>query len=191
MSKLKMPRLLIFFLSCFMISSGAVSAEETPCSDPLECVYTALNALQKRDAEVTALQGQVAKLMSRVGDLEKVIHPLQGSVVAFELNDCPDPWESYEKAQGRFIRGADPTGRTDRDPDSPRLAGDIQGHALQDHYHSHSRIDLPQNDRGLPNKSEDNDGTYITLQTTGPKGASVDPQETRPVNVALTFCILR
>lgn len=112
-----------------------------------------------------------------------------GAVVAFALEQCPTPfWEEYQPAYGRFVRGVDRSNNP-IDPDGDRAVGSFQDHALQAHTHTHTRIDLPCNDCGLPNKSEDNDGRFMSASTSEPIGANVNDQETRPSNVALLYCI--
>jgi len=46
---------------------------------------------------------------------------LNGSIVAFSLEACPEGWEAYAPAAGRFIRGI-----AKDDPDGIRPAGSIQ-----------------------------------------------------------------
>jgi len=121
-----------------------------------------------------------------VNHLKKAYPEFDKSIIAFNSQDCPDGWKPYERAYGRVIRGIDLMGTTD--PDGTRVPGHHQEDAIQQHYHSYTRIDLPRNDQGLPNKSEDNDGQFIGQTTSGVVGARVSERETRSKNVALLYC---
>jgi len=107
-----------------------------------------------------------------------------GLVASFSTTSCPSGWSEYAPAYGRFIRGIDNSGGN-IDPSGKRVPGSVQADQFEAHSHtySYSRFGHQYNDRGLPNKSEDNDGAQIT-DTTSSQGG----KETRPKNVALLFC---
>jgi hypothetical protein len=116
-----------------------------------------------------------------------------GLVVAFAASTCPAPWTVYQPAQGRFIRGLDPSGANDPDG-ALRSVGSVQSDGVANHTHTmgvkggDSTTMVPGGaTQRLPNFVNDGWGG-------GPK-KETDPNtngisETRPKNVALLFCTL-
>lgn len=106
------------------------------------------------------------------------------AVVSFDAETCPQGWRLYEKAFGRFVRGIDPTGSEDVDPDGHRSPGDPQGDAVGTHQHP-----LPREVWGLSGSGSN------PAAVDGGGGAGVvatedyQSPETRPKNVALLYCI--
>ena len=83
--------------------------------------------------------------------------------------------------QGRFIRGSSPDAAVD--PDGPRVAGSGQADEFASHIHTlDSATDFSGGGARGGRTSAANQGFITPIQATG--GA-----ETRPVNVALTYCI--
>lgn len=117
---------------------------------------------------------------------------IETAVISFAAKECPNGWQEYTPAYGRFIRGIDKHRNTD--PDGLRVPGSEQGDALQNHRHKHGSSEWP------------NGGMYNTVRSqfaggnenhkTGdfgikePVGENVRiADETRPKNIALLFCI--
>lgn len=112
-----------------------------------------------------------------------------GAVVAFNAEVCPDGWEEFEKAYGRFVRGIDKSGGR-VDPDGQRLPGVLQEDTFESHQHAerpaagtnwYTLYDRTQG--SWPNEKEGNSSPSDATQT----GATGD-SETRPKNVALLYC---
>lgn len=131
----------------------------------------------------------------------------EGEVSAFHLSDCPDGWTIADGTngapdlRGRFIRGLDNMGGTAAgvDPESGRALGSEQDDRFQGHWHWRNNTQLPEHDM-----RDGSTGVYsfglgcchsMGLLQTGDAvsdGAHGDPRvasETRPVNVALIYCM--
>lgn len=104
-----------------------------------------------------------------------------GTISAFASTTCPTGWSEYTPARGRFLRGID--NGAGNDPDGTRAVGSVQGDELRSHSHN------PAN------------GAYFLTSGNGSAGVqsgagfqqigattSVGGAETRPKNVAVTFC---
>lgn len=128
------------------------------------------------------------------------------SVVAFAASKCPNGWNEFKPAQGRFIRGIDKTGNN-IDPDGTRLLRDLQDDSTKipnniqitnDGNHSHPITQIrgafiSGNQRkagqewstpgmfGGHHPVTDNSGSHS-------HGVSGGAAETRPKNVALLYC---
>jgi len=128
-----------------------------------------------------------------------------GAVIAFHLSECPEGWAIADgdngtpDLRGRFIRGVDDagSGAAGVDPDGVRAIGTIQLDAFQSHLHW----------RHLSHESEGvfigGGGQNVTMGWSGligvdrtgepsTHGAYGNPrvaEETRPVNVALIYCM--
>jgi hypothetical protein len=101
---------------------------------------------------------------------------------------CPDGWGRWEKADGLFLRGWDPNGRYDDKTREP--GGDPQLDSLQEHVHGDpvtpSSHHIPDSGSGV------NRPIVSKTETLGidkeHHNARVS-DETRPVNIAVVFCI--
>lgn len=114
------------------------------------------------------------------------------AVVAFDLSQCPEGWEQYSLAAGRFLRGIDPAGAIDM-PNRP--PGDTQADAFQGHTHSlHGVVSKTHGPNNQHPNGYENGGYGLTVASTS--GADSDASfgqprastETRPANVAVLFC---
>lgn len=126
----------------------------------------------------------------------------KGSVIAFASNKCPNGWNEYKEAYGRFVRGLDKSGQG-IDPQQNRQISSLQNdifkahtHGVTDHGHTHNMGGYAQSgniyDSGggrsawayysAPNKQVSMSHANVSIQNSG--GA-----ETRPKNVALLYCI--
>lgn len=114
----------------------------------------------------------------------------KGAVLAFNLSECPETlgWNEYEPARGKFIRGIDPTGSNEIDPDGKRAPGSSQEDEFKDHTHG-VRVAYAL--------GGDNTHQYYSLAAPPPKISGEEEGhikskgglETRPKNVALLYCI--
>lgn len=104
-----------------------------------------------------------------------------GAVVAFNLEICPEGWDDYTPAYGRFIRGIDKSG--DKiDPDGRREHGNTQEDSLKRHSHTvNGNSGYHKNGSDGSGEQENNTAT-VTTSVTG------NSHETRPKNVALLHC---
>lgn len=127
----------------------------------------------------------------------------EGAVMAFYLTSCPDGWAPADGTngtpdlRGQFIRGRDDvgTGPAGMDPSGVRAIGNMQADAFQGHRHSGNNLMA-----WIQNQYGDHVGGP-NPQVDGPIGAVGDPtsdgsngtprtaNETRPKNVALTYCM--
>ena len=140
--------------------------------------------------------GKLAKqIESANAALEATNSSLRSSVTAFASATCPLGWDEYKPAYGRFIRGIDKIGGTD--VEFNRTFGSLQLDAFQAHNHEFSSpVTLKAHG---PNSQAPhgymNGGYGLPIQKTDkivdfPPHGSVRPStETRPVNVALLYCI--
>lgn len=107
---------------------------------------------------------------------------LKGSVIAFEASSCPNGYQPYTKAFGRFVRGLDLDGEIDPD----RTVGDLQEDELAAHTHQQEVL-RPANHRAA-RRANERFNAYerrpIQRVATGSSGGA----ETRPKNVALLYC---
>ena len=123
------------------------------------------------------------------------------SVVAFNLEKCPQGWDEFKPAYGRFVRGVDRSGNS-VDPEKERTVSSLQEdemrshtHAVNDPGHSHGMGPFSQpgnifdsgNNRSAwsyyssPNMLTSSSKSNISIGNSG--GA-----DTRPKNVALLYC---
>lgn len=102
-----------------------------------------------------------------------------GTIVAFAAASCPSGWSEYTAARGRFLRGID--NGAGIDPDGTRSPGNAQADAFATHAHS-AGITNSTTGGGYLRQGDATGGTgsYSTTFTGG--------NETRPKNVAVTFC---
>ncbi|CAO4176017.1 hypothetical protein [Methylorubrum populi] len=131
---------------------------------------------------------------SRADDLQSQLDKLKKSIVGFEAETCPDGWEAYEPAYGRFLRGINPSG-SPVDPDGRRAAGSHQDDAIASHAHSvgtsgadsFSMAPGGATQRLAHFKPPADAFSGGPAKETGATGSS----ETRPKNVAVLFCRLK
>ena len=118
-----------------------------------------------------------------------------GTIAAFASASCPTGWSEYTAARGRFLRGIDNGAGVD--PSGTRAPGNQQADAFQQHRHD-MHGNYTNNETG---------STYVAPTGSGWWYNNVDPHqamggateagsgsprtstETRPANVAVTFCI--
>ncbi len=127
-----------------------------------------------------------------------------GSIVAFAASSCPNGWSEYTASRGRFLRGID--NGAGLDPSGTRVPGGQQADTLQDHGHKNNYTTNSSYD-GYGNAGHGWNSNFATayregtsdvnppfiqgVSTYAPTGATGAPRvssETRPVNVAVTFC---
>jgi hypothetical protein len=105
-----------------------------------------------------------------------------GTISAFASTTCPTGWSEYTPARGRFLRGID--NGAGNDPDGTRAPGSTQVDMFKSHSHgipnghndqAFSSYEGVQTNQSVYNKTES-----VTDSTGGP--------ETRPKNVAVTYC---
>lgn len=127
-----------------------------------------------------------------------IIAAPEGAVVAFNLGACPEGWAPADgtngtpNLQGMFVRGRDVPGTTD--PDGTRALAASQQDAFQGHIHQISVATNPSFVGTYAGKSDNTNGDGSLLTTTSPStdGTNGTPRianETRPKNVALTYCM--
>lgn len=136
---------------------------------------------------------QIAALQERLTRAEGALTTLQNSVVAFDSKACPAGWVEYAPAYGRFVRGLD-RGETKQDPDGLREPGSVQASAVGRHTHS---VDAP-----FPYAGAAKNATAFVVGPAGVSylriGAKTEQgtakadglaPESRPINVALLYCV--
>jgi hypothetical protein len=114
-----------------------------------------------------------------------------GTIAAFASTSCPTGWTEYTPARGRFLRGIDNGAGVD--PSGTRAPGNQQADAMQGHIHSTSfNAAVAGNTffgQGAPVvqavAASPNTGPPVSDGTNGTPRTST---ETRPSNVAVTFC---
>lgn len=107
----------------------------------------------------------------------------EGSVVAFALSSCPNGWQEYKPAYGKFIRGIDKSG--DKiDPDGYRNPGDPQEDTVGSH--SHTFPTLVHGSRGGTISTGD---APISDKRSDYEISDEKENESRPKNVACLYCI--
>lgn len=119
-----------------------------------------------------------------------------GAIMAFDLAVCPTGWSAYTAAQGRFLRGIDPSGL--QDIDGVRTAGSLQSSQIQDHQHNMFAGNGAMGSGIVGNASGywgSNTGTsghgqsgFVAQIPGSPTRATATPTETRPANVAVLYC---
>lgn len=114
----------------------------------------------------------------------------QGTIAAFALSSCPNGWSEYTPARGRFLRGID--NGAGLDPNGTRAPGNLQADAFQGHWHEYVG-DSPGGSSGPTNTSAHATSGAAATVVQNPTSDGVDgtprtSSETRPVNVAVTFC---
>jgi hypothetical protein len=132
-------------------------------------------------------QGQIPSPTIAVinSEIQAFMNSLNGAVLAFNSEKCPDGWEPYKEAYGRFLRGIDPTGSKNIDPGGRRKAGTTQEDAFRRHAHD-TRLGYSQGTAG-PNYAM----PYMSPTATPEKlpFSFEGNDETRPKNVAVLYCL--
>lgn len=116
-----------------------------------------------------------------------------GTISAFASTTCPTGWSEYIPARGRFLRGID--NGAGNDPSGLRAPGNVQADLLASHTHTAYASNNDRNDaatQGWPV----NNNHYTFRSSDRPREYAIDSQaigqaggaETRPKNVAVTFC---
>jgi hypothetical protein len=112
-----------------------------------------------------------------------------GTIMAF-AGTCPAGWTEYTAARGRFLRGID--NGAGIDPSGTRAAGSTQADAFQGHFHSETGTFMSPQPGGAGQSSGGGaafGAPVIGAPTSdGTNGTPRTATETRPVNVAVTFC---
>lgn len=121
---------------------------------------------------------------------------LSNTVLAVRATTCPLGFVPWVEGQGRFLRGIDPTGKID--PDGVRAPGSVQAGDIQSHRHG---ITAPANRTGNPSEAVDSTpqsqaGLSTRNYWRGNRAATANEQtqtvggpETRPANIAVSFCV--
>lgn len=114
-----------------------------------------------------------------------------GTISAFASTTCPTGWSEYTAARGRFLRGID--NGAGNDPDGTRAPGATQGDSIIAHNHAvfgSTSFGATGGGFGLKNSTSGgqgsgyNDGSVFSV----PTGSAGGSTETRPKNVAVTYC---
>ncbi len=128
----------------------------------------------------------------------------EGAILAFFLDSCPEGWAPADGTngtpdlRGRFVRGRDNvgTGAAGNDPSGSRSIGDAQSDAFQGHYHdvSSGNLNFQTTGGGGGNLTTGGGSGGISPLTGSPSsdGTNGTPRtssETRPKNIALTYCM--
>lgn len=126
----------------------------------------------------------------------------EGAVMAFYLATCPEGWAVADGTggtpdlRGQFIRGRDDagTGPAGVDPAGSRAIGDVQLDAFQGHWHQFTlnaaMVNIGAATHGSGAGPFSNALTEVGNPITdGVNGTPRAASETRPRNVALTYCM--
>ena len=102
-----------------------------------------------------------------------------GSIVAFAASSCPAGWAEYTPARGRFLRGID--NGAGNDPAGTRAPGNVQADMVGPHNH---QLAVSMGTSGGYGIRDAGDAT----STGAPWTHNNSGTETRPKNVAVTYC---
>jgi hypothetical protein len=133
---------------------------------------------------IPADMDRLSEMESRLEDLEyklKINTP-QNIIVAVASDSCPDGWEDYAPAYGRFLRGIDKSNQG-IDPDGIRPHGTLQADIIKTHQHNY--VASGRRDKSSDGGREDHAWGAANYTTSANTGAGT---ETRPKNVALLYC---
>lgn len=129
----------------------------------------------------------LALVMLLSGASFAVCHPIPtGAVIAFNSAQCPQGWEEYSLAYGRFIRGID-RGETKVDPEGERDPGSRQEDQFSSHSHTRPR-DVYDAGGGLDSSWVAHSRYFGYGHSNPPATGKAGGSETRPDNVALLYC---
>lgn len=106
-----------------------------------------------------------------------------GTIAAFASTTCPTGWSEYTAARGRFLRGID--NGAGNDPDGTRAPGATQADLVGAHTHT-LRIGQTYGSGGLIGWNIATTSSYTDAEN---NIMSSGGAETRPKNVAVTFCV--
>lgn len=178
-------------------SSGSLHCTRTNKKKPAYVHIVRTNSIQSmtipwgayndKDMPINTLKSLETKYNRLIEENTLLRNSLKNSVVAFARKSCPNGWDEYKLAYGRFIRGIDKRTHELDDPDGTRKIGDLQGDrfASHDHKQRYQNIKGNYNSNGKHMLTSVRDGS-TTGQTTTSEGYKY---ETRPKNVALLYCI--
>ena len=96
-----------------------------------------------------------------------------GAIIAFDLDKCPDGWEEFLSAEGRFLRGKD-------HDEVPRQLGGSD-------KHTHAASTTASGARA----GVDNDDDHSVSTSNHNHAVKVEEQENVPEYVAVLFCRLK
>lgn len=105
-----------------------------------------------------------------------------GTIAAFASTTCPTGWSEYTAARGRFLRGID--NGAGNDPDGTRAPGGTQADLVGSHTHT-LRIGQTYGSGGIIGWNIATTSSYTDSENILASGGA----ETRPKNVAVTFCV--
>ena len=169
------------------------------CESKYRCLQQILRPLLRRITLIkNIIIGVVASIVTTLlllagglnGSKEIDIIIPKNSVIAFSQEKCPKGWKDFKPAYGRFVRGID-RNKVTLDPEGERTANSLQLDSLRKHKHTTTGLkQYPSwNSQELTGKPTDfasamkpSVGGYAEISLTGDK-------ETRPINVALLYCI--
>lgn len=113
-----------------------------------------------------------------------------GTISAFASTTCPVGWSEYTPARGRFMRGID--NGAGNDPAGTRSPGATQGDAYQAHHHvyyGNTGTGTTGGGFGIQGSASVLGSGLSAINQFGLQtSSSGDSTETRPKNVAVTFC---
>jgi hypothetical protein len=172
-----------------------ITCSKDPAKHFLLGIQTSAGAAQTAFT-LTTVHEEIQKLRddttAQIQDLATKLDK-HGLVVAFAAATCPAPWTAYLPAQGRFIRGLDPSGTNDPDGNL-RSVGSVQADGIANHTHTmgfkggDSSTMVPGGaTKRLPNFVDDGWGGGDKKVTDANANGIT---ETRPKNVALLYCTL-
>lgn len=129
----------------------------------------------------------VTRYRSKTSEAALLISSLSKSVIAFRQQDCPDGFEPYTAAYGRFIRGLDKGGEDGKGTlDIERALESLQDSQNKKHRHGMLKVYNGDNHRA---SKEGNDRENVTIRETEVKKTYYSGgSESRPANVALLYC---
>lgn len=143
-------------------------------------------AMDKNGLPIDHLKRLNQSVETATTELDIATKSLTGSVIAFNLSSCPNGWQEYQPAYGRFIRGIDKSGNK-IDPDSIRTPGTLQNEDLKKHNHTLTLAGRSGNKAFINHPPawgyDDSVGAPSTASSNETGG-----EETRPKNVALLYC---
>jgi hypothetical protein len=169
------------------------------CDSKYRCLQQILRPLLRRITLIkNIIIGVVASIVTALlllaGGLigSKEVNTLipKNSVIAFSQETCPKGWNDFKPAYGRFVRGIDRNEVT-LDPEGERTVNSLQLDSLIEHKHTTTGLkQYPSwSSQEFIGKASDfasamkpSVGGYAEISLTGDK-------ETRPINVALLYCI--
>ncbi|MBQ4831588.1 hypothetical protein J8L84_20120, partial [Alteromonas sp. MMG017] len=128
---------------------------------------------------------------------EDIVQNIFPNKIVLAINDskCPKGWEDFKPSYGRFLRGIDPNGVSDI---ANRPPGDQQEDSIQGHGHKITE-NVQSTAHAGPGKKPHHYqsgefghavGEAIDIISNSKYGEVKVSNETRPKNVAVSFCII-